>query len=744
MATYYWTGKLSTDWADANGTLTNWSFSPSGTPPSLTTPGSGGDTAYFQIDADVTGTGGAENIFVTDGVTVTFAGHIEAGFDEAPDTGLDVSGGTVIVASGGLTDRGFDLIGSDGSIEVQSGAGYTTTGLTVGTQSGGDLTVDNAVFEVVQSSFPATEGVLIVGLGDGGDGSVDLTDNTLFFAASTIVGDGDGSTGDLTLDDSTWAGSSLTIGPDGNGTVTITNGSTALLTTITVGPNGELDVSAAGGLTTSVTTTSLTLAFGTIAVSGGGELVVGGGSGVQGALSVAGTTMTGLGTINGNLVVGPGGVVAADQPIDGTLTVNGNVSGAGTIEPIHTFEVNGGIDAATTIQFSAPVGGGTEGVLQLDVPRGDDGTITGFSVGNTIDIEGLLFTNAVFTPGTGGDPGTLALTNGTDPELDLKVDGNYSPDQFIATPGTTDTLVTLAPCYCPGTLIRTRRGDRRVENLKIGDRVITMSGAARPIKWIGRRSYAGRLIRGRKEILPVCIKAGAIDGNVPRRDLWVSPNHAMYLDGVLIEAKDLVNGASIVQAAEAEAVEYFHVELDSHDVIIAEGALAESYIDDDNRFMFHNARDYYARYRNASTPAARYCAPRLTEGFDVERIKRRIASRAGLRDAGGATGALRGYIDEIGARRIAGWAQSPDHPDAPVCLDIFANGRMIGQVLASGFREDLWRAGIGSGRHAFAFVLPRSIALSRVEVRRSLDGAALARGPNAGSFARVHRRAAQV
>ena len=56
-----------------------------------------------------------------------------------------------------------------------------------------------------------------------------------------------------------------------------------------------------------------------------------------------------------------------------------------------------------------------------------------------------------------------------------------------------------------------------------------MSGAVRPIKWIGRRSYSGRFVMGRKDILPICIKAGALDDNVPRRDLWISPHHAMYL-----------------------------------------------------------------------------------------------------------------------------------------------------------------------------------------------------------------------
>ena len=282
-------------------------------------------------------------------------------------------------------------------------------------------------------------------------------------------------------------------------------------------------------------------------------------------------------------------------------------------------------------------------------------------------------------------------------------------------------------CYCRGTLIETGRGETPVERLAIGDRVVTASGKLRPIKWIGTRSYGGRFILGRTDILPICIKAGSLGDDVPKRDLWISPHHAMYLDGVLIEARDLVNGVSIMQAERVEKVEYFHIELDSHDVILAEGALSETFVDDDSRGMFHNAHEYGALYPDAGRVAARYCAKRCAEGYEVEAARRRLSLRTGLQADEPRVTALRGYVDDVGAKRIAGWAQNADHPEAPVCLDIYVSGRLIGQTLANRYRSDLKRAGLGSGRHSFEFTPPAELAFApeAVVVRRSLDGAML-------------------
>lgn len=218
--------------------------------------------------------------------------------------------------------------------------------------------------------------------------------------------------------------------------------------------------------------------------------------------------------------------------------------------------------------------------------------------------------------------------------VDTEFDVLAAVGAFSASDSSTTVNATDVACFCPGTLILTDRGDIPVEALGIGDVVVTASGAHRRIKWVGRRSYLRRFAARNPAVAPVRLRAGSLGGGLPRRDLLVSPKHAMFLDGALVPAEELVNGVTIVAERTRGDVHYVHIELDTHDVLLAEGAPAESFVDDDSRGMFHNAAEHDARYPNTRWTPALYCAPRLTGGYALGAIRERLARQAIGVDAG--------------------------------------------------------------------------------------------------------------
>jgi Hint domain len=160
-------------------------------------------------------------------------------------------------------------------------------------------------------------------------------------------------------------------------------------------------------------------------------------------------------------------------------------------------------------------------------------------------------------------------------------------------------------CFLSGTRIKTTEGEINIEELRIGDNVLTALGETRSIKFIGCRKVSREHTGPWNGDGPVKISRFAIDGKAPHSDLCVSPAHAIYIDGILIRASNLVNGITIVADAKPEALSltYFHIELDTHEPILAEGLAVESF-QRDNLHAFDNADEYIRLYGAPGEPLA--------------------------------------------------------------------------------------------------------------------------------------------
>jgi hypothetical protein len=305
----------------------------------------------------------------------------------------------------------------------------------------------------------------------------------------------------------------------------------------------------------------------------------------------------------------------------------------------------------------------------------------------------------------------------------LSFTGSYAANGFAVTQNGQNVDISLNPaCFLAGTRIATASGERAVEALVIGELVTTLHGGARPVRWIGRRTYDRRFLGGALSVLPVRISAGAIGPKIPARDLFISPGHALWVEGALIQAQLLVNGVSITQPAAACDVVYLHVELDGHEIIFAESCPAESYLDNGCRGQFQNEAEFFVLHGSPSRLLPR--ASLLEEGAALQLIRELINARAGMAPVAEIAGPLRGFVDQAGPGQITGWAQNLAAPETPVCLEILSHGVPIARILANRFRADLRAAGLGSGRHAFTYKPPANMS-GPFEIRRGLDGATL-------------------
>lgn len=372
--------------------------------------------------------------------------------------------------------------------------------------------------------------------------------------------------------------------------------------------------------------------------TGNGILIAGDASGVVLDPNIVGMTTDGV----TEMPNGGHGLMIAGTAHD--ITVGGYTP---SVMPRSLYSGNGGFGIAVVEQahdvtiFNTYVGTDMEGTAARGNTAG--GIFLGDTVTNTV-IGGTPSGNpaepvfALVSGNTG--PGIIVGDGTTNSQILNNIIGfakngttllpNGIAELIVGESSTGNTIEgnTIA-CFLAGTMIATDAGEVPVEALEPGMRLRTASGALRPVAWVGHRRIDCRRHPNPHQVWPVRILRGAFAEGVPARDLYLSPDHAVAIDGVLIPIRHLVNGRTILREMR-EAVHYFHVELDAHDVILAEGLPCETYLDTGNRSDFENGGTVVALHPKVAMQVWREaaCLPLAQNGAHVAAARSLLLARA--------------------------------------------------------------------------------------------------------------------
>lgn len=600
-------GTLSVD-SGANAVLTN--FSNQGTI-ILASGGSLTATGSYTTDS-VERIGGAGGNLILGGTLDNIGNTLTLGSVVPRISGLGTIVGGTVVGTVPLVFATFDGVTVDGSIAIQgSGTLTVNNGLVVRSADGsrpgtisyngggvvqfsGDQTLENVVVNFWGGAIRA-DGTLLLGTT-----ATWQNPQTFFGRAYSLNGTGPASTiiNDSSID--------FEAGP-------ISDPRFPVFSDLNVNVarfenNGVLSVSdPLGGIgRIAITSTSFTNAAGGLLST---NHVRSGTTRLE--ITVSGTTEF---TNNGSIFANGGSIDLAP-----TLLGSGEVRIANS----GTVDLHYGADAEQTVIF------GDRGVLELENAALFAGTITGVTQNTSIVLNvsatAIAYTSNVLTMRLGGGQ-TFGLTI---------VGDNLTLDDFIVNTGTASTSIStdvVASCFVTGTRIWTDIGEVPVETLQIGDRVQLVSGAApRPIVWIGQRHVACATHPNPRQVWPVRIAANAFAPDQPARDLFLSPDHALFIDDELIPMKHPINDQTITQVP-TETVTYYHVELASHDVILAEGLPVESYLDTGDRTSFANADmvttlfpTFGPQVDHNLVREAHAIAPIVVSGPILQAVRRRLA-----------------------------------------------------------------------------------------------------------------------
>ncbi|MBI0066655.1 Hint domain-containing protein [Commensalibacter sp. M0134] len=193
----------------------------------------------------------------------------------------------------------------------------------------------------------------------------------------------------------------------------------------------------------------------------------------------------------------------------------------------------------------------------------------------------------------------------------------------------------ITKCFLLGTNILTSKGEKPVESLSVGDEVVAICNNGRinrKIVWIGKMDISVDQGKNRYDLYPVCIKAHAFGLNKPHRDLYLTPEHTVYIDGGLIPVRMLVNGRSIVIDKSRDKFQIYHVETEQHSILLSENLMTESYLNTDDKYLFDNdivnfglEFNEHAGHKSWENDAA---APLTVSRSKVEPIWNRLDRRA--------------------------------------------------------------------------------------------------------------------
>jgi autotransporter passenger strand-loop-strand repeat protein len=583
------------------------------------------------------------------------------------------SGGSATYASGVLT------VSEGGQTYAITLAGtYAASGFSLyGAGSSTEVFLDTGSGVVVTAGYPVSDLVL------------DSTDRLAVLSGATALGITVNAGAVATISSGGYASGTILhtqgieqvlTGATVSGTVVSSGGSEALAGTGfgTIIDRAGTQAILGGGTALGTTATD----FGTQIVSGGtaistiladnaGEVVYSGGVTRYTVLSSLASETVSIGGLAVSTIVGPDGpstegelIVASGGTAAGAVISSGFLANAGVT--IDTVVLSGGIEyvsAATLVPVSgqfAVVPGGTAigtvldagGTLVLQSGAVASGGIAFNGSGAFLDISATVMPATPisgFAPtdridlinipyGSGGSAtytsGVLTVSEGGQ-SYDLTLAGTYTGASFTLLDAGSSTEIGVAnlPCFAAGTRIRTDRGEVAIEALARGKWVLTAGRGPLPIRWIGHRTVDCRRHPRPAAVLPVRIRAHAFAPNQPSRDLFLSPDHAIFTEGVLIPVKHLINGDSLRQLP-VDSVTYFHIELPGHAVIYAEGLPAESYLDTGDRASFWSDGPirlhpvFGSELQDiALAMEALACAPFRVVGPEVDRVRRTLAAR---------------------------------------------------------------------------------------------------------------------